>query len=305
MKEGHYRILRVEHGDRLMGETQESDSASRQPAGGARAAGGPVDQTSHCAALISAILSDDIGARYTAGESLRAMGREGATALVEAILEGKHDAADHVQLIDVLEDFGKLAVSPMMTAIRRLSRLSCAEDVHLLELFAGALVRVEGRKGAAQLIEQVKLLDAAAANQQKKKFAELCLAAEQRLHILLAEEGVREGLDDLLARLGEGKSRVPEDLIIALGNIGNKRALVPLLRLYNVENPVSDRGARLVKFGFKKIAQREKVTRDDAVFGTLADDEKITLDRLFPRSRTQADNNAQPRSPNGNGKTSA
>lgn len=288
-----------------MGETQESDSASRQAAGGTKAPGGMTDQPGRCATLIATILSDDIGARYVASEALRAMGREGATALIEAIFEKKHDAADCVQLIDVLEDFGKLAVKPIVTAIERLSRLSCAEDVYLLELLAGALVRLEGRKGAAQLIEQVRLLDAAAANQQKKKFAELCRAAEQRLHMLLAEEGVREGLDDLLALLGDGRCRVPEDLIIALGNIGDRRALMPLLRLYNVESLVSDRGARLVKYGFRKIAQREKITRDDAMFSSLAEEEKITLDRLLPRSRSQTANSTQQRSLNGNDKTGA
>ncbi|MDQ7780538.1 MAG: hypothetical protein RDV41_12655 [Planctomycetota bacterium] len=301
-----------------MGEPQEAEptSASSAPPKRGGANGDKANGAEGCAKqefgeLIAAVVSDDIGARYAAGEGLRAKGRDGAAAIVETVLNGKkYDFADRLELIDALEDFGKVAVKPIMGAIERLSRLASCEDVHLLELFAGALLRIEGRKGAAQLIEQVRLLDAAAANQQRKKLAEICHAAEQRLHMLLADEGVREGLDDLLKTLGEGRSRVQEDLLVALGHIGDKRTLVPLVRLYAVEQAVSEHGARLVKYSFRKIVLREKIGRDDAVFGLLTDTERPTLDRLYPRARQTGDNSQPHRDTQtggacqpGNGKT--
>ena len=71
----------------------------------------------------------------------------------------------------------------------------------------------------------------------------------------------------------------PED------QVGDRRALIPLVRLYDIDEHVTFSGAQFIKEAIREIARREHVTPDDRLFRDLAPAERAALDRVFPKAR--------------------
>ncbi len=71
--------------------------------------------------------------------------------------------------------------------------------------------------------------------------------------------------------------RMPSGLVV--------RALVSLVRLYDIEEHVSYSGAQFIKEAIREIARREKVSPEDRLFKELTVAEKAALDRVFPKSK--------------------
>ena len=102
---------------------------------------------------------------------------------------------------------------------------------------------------------------------------------------MLANLDSRAGLDDLLAMLNSGRHRVPDGVVRALEQIGDRRALAPLVRLFAIEETVTFSGAQLVKATIREIMRKEKVTSKDRVFRDLNPEERVLLEKLLPRAR--------------------
>src|SRR3989339_941720 len=105
--------------------------------------------------------------------------------------------------------------------------------------------------------------------------------ARMKIHCLLGEMNSTIGFDDLLALLGDGTKRVPGDIIETLAKIGNKNALVPLIRMYPVESEISELGARYIKETCRAIIRREKLSKSDLLFDKLTEPEKDTLNKIL------------------------
>jgi hypothetical protein len=87
--------------------------------------------------------------------------------------------------------------------------------------------------------------------------------------------------------LGDGYKRIREGVIDALAKIGDKRALVPLIRLYNLELDISYSGAKNIKHAFREIVRREKILPRDPVFEDITHQERLTLEKfLYPKLRS-------------------
>jgi hypothetical protein len=76
--------------------------------------------------------------------------------------------------------------------------------------------------------------------------------------------------------------------VAALERIGDRRALVPLIRLHAIEERVTFSGAQLVRTTFREIMRRERIAPNDRVFKDLNGEERILLEKLLPRARHQA-----------------
>jgi len=105
--------------------------------------------------------------------------------------------------------------------------------------------------------------------------------ARMKIHCLLGEMNSPVGLDDLLALLGDGTKRVPGDIIETLAKIGNRNALVPLVRMYPVESEISELGARYIKETCRAIIRREKLSKSDPLFDKLTEPEKDNLNKIL------------------------
>ena len=116
-----------------------------------------------------------------------------------------------------------------------------------------------------------------------------------KIHETLAEWADVSGLRDLMKLLGDGRSRVRSGVVASLSKIGDRNALVPLLRLHALEGPVSSSGEQEMKAAFREIVRREGVGRDDTLFARLKEEERATLERLYPsKLKTSNGNGSSP-----------
>ncbi|MBI4713534.1 MAG: hypothetical protein HY762_09605, partial [Planctomycetes bacterium] len=115
-------------------------------------------------------------------------------------------------------------------------------------------------------------------------------SARLTIHRLLGELGAPEGLDDLLLLLGDGTKRVHEDVLETIAKIGNRNALVPLIRLYSVEANISEYGTRHIKAACRDIMRREKIAPSDKLFQQLPQQEKEALKNILYRNRKNVGN---------------
>ena len=102
----------------------------------------------------------------------------------------------------------------------------------------------------------------------------------------MIEFGEKGGLDDLIEMLGDGRKRVRDGVVEAVTRIGDRRTLVPLVRLYDIDEHVTFSGAQFIKEAIREIARREHVTPEDKLFKDLAPAERAALDRVFPKSKS-------------------
>ena len=239
------------------------------------------------------LLSDDYVVRAASVGVLEKHGEEAAEAIVEALLK----KADHPHALsnysDALGEIGKPAINPLLRAIEGLVEYKQPVDVYVLESLVDLLGLLHDRRAAAPLLQQVGNLNRAIKRNHHQQLVHCCEAAKVRIHRHLVGFGEKGGLDDLLEMLGDGRRRVPDGVVDALARVGDKRALVPLVRLYGIEDPVSYSGAQYIKEAVREIARRENVTSEDRMFRKeLTADERTTVERLFPKTRNG----------NGNGK---
>ena len=85
--------------------------------------------------------------------------------------------------------------------------------------------------------------------------------------------------------LGDGRRRLRDGIIESVTRIGDRRCLVPLVRLYDIDEHVTYSGAQFIKEAIREIARRERVTPEDRLFKDLTPAERATLDRVFVKSR--------------------
>jgi hypothetical protein len=239
---------------------------------------------------IKDLLSDDYTVRAASVSVLEKYGEDAAEALVDILIR----KADHPHALsnysDALAEIGKPSLNVLLQALGHLGEVRRPEDVYLVESFIDLLGLIHDRRAVGPLLELLPKLDRAIRRNHNRQLVHCAEAAKVRIHRVLIELGEKKGLDDLLATLGDGRRRVREGVVDALARVGDRRALVPLVRLYDIEEHVSFSGAQFIKEAIREIARRERVSVDDRLFKDLTTPEQAARDKVFPRAR------------NGNGK---
>ncbi len=236
------------------------------------------------------LLSDDYSVRAASIDALEKFGERAAEALVDTLLRKAGHPHALANFSDALAEIGKPSLNVLLHGVNHLVELRRPEDVYLLENFIDLLGLLRDRRAIPALLEQLARLNRAVKRNGNARLVHCCEAARIRVHLLLIELGERRGLADLLRMLGDGRRRVRDGVVDALARAGDKRALAPLVRLYDIEEHVSFSGAQFIKEAIREIARRERVTPDDRAFRDLTPSERAVLDRLFPKAK------------NGNGK---
>lgn len=259
--------------------------------------------------LLSNIFSPDYETKETALSNLRKAAQPAAQCLVNILVKDPTDATATFQIIYALEEIGKTAIAPLLDALKQIEDFKKPADIARLANIAEALIRLNDKSAAGYLVQQINKVgqetkrilgqgnNSSAAKTSTgngrelnldtatRKKLELHQTAQLKIHSLLGEMGIKEGMNDLLFLLGNGRNRVHSDIIEALSKIGDKKSLVPLIRLYSIESNISELGARFIKFTFREIVRREKTSKTDPVFNRLSSEERENLDKLFPRQR--------------------
>ena len=281
-------------GDALMGESGEkrppprgidavAKAASIQSASPSAPAGPAAEKVRQA---IAAILSDDLDAYVEGLADLSARGEPAAAALVERILDPRLEPGQRGRLAGAIEAIGRSAATVLEHVLQSHGRIHTPHDVYLLETLAESLARIADRRAIPVLRGQVQRLDSALATRPGEELKSIAEGARGRLLTLLADLGDASVAEPLQRLLGDGRSRVEESVLQGLARVGDSRALKPLLRLFSVEQNVSDYGSRLIRTVFREIARRTRTERDACCFEGLPADERVLLDRMFPARRS-------------------
>jgi HEAT repeat protein len=231
------------------------------------------------------LLSDDFSVREASLSSLEKYGAVAAEAIVEALVKKPAEPHALTSFSDALAEIGKPSLNVILHALNHILEVKRCEEVYLIENFVDILSLLHDRRAAATLLEQLGKLNAAIKANHHAQLVHCCELAKVKIHRALVEFGERGGLEDLLVMLGDGRKRVRDGVVEAITRIGDRRALIPLVRLYDIDEHVTFSGAQFIKEAIREIARREHVTADDRMFKDLTFAERAALDRVFPKSK--------------------
>jgi hypothetical protein len=221
--------------------------------------------------------------------------------LVEMLIRNTTHDTVVFQVTYALEVIGKSAVPVLLEALVKIKEIKTPRDVAQMENISETLIRINDKSGAAVLSDYLRDIKARIDEINKNaihnnaqtprdecwwasdlgKKMEFYQMARMKIHCLLGEMDSAVGFDDLLALLGDGTKRVPGDIIATLAKIGNKQALIPLVRMYPVESEISELGARYIKDTCRAIIRREKISKSDPLFDKLTEPEKDNLGKIL------------------------
>ncbi len=231
------------------------------------------------------LLSDDYNVRAASVSELGKYGEDAAEAIVESLIRKSDHPHALANFSDALAYIGKPSLNVILHAFTHILEVKRSQDVYLLESFVELLGLLHDRRATGPLLEQLIKLNRAIRRNHDRQLVHCCEAAKVKIHRILIELGEKGGLSDLLDMLGDGRKRVRDGVVDGVTRIGDRRALVALVRLYDIEEHVSFSGAQFIKEAIREIARREKVSPDDRFFRELTVVEKSALDRVFPKSK--------------------
>ena len=234
---------------------------------------------------IKELLSDDYNVRAASVSELGKYGEDAAEAIVDTLLRKSDHPHALANFSDALAEIGKPSLNVLLHGLNHILEVKRAQDVYLLESFVELLGLLHDRRATASLHEQLGKLNRAVKRNHNKQLVHCCELAKVKIHRILIDLGSKAGLGDLLDMLGDGRRRVRDGVVDTITRIGDRRALVSLVRLYDIEEHVSYSGAQFIKEAIREIARREHVTPEDKLFRDLTPAERAALDRVFPKSK--------------------
>lgn len=237
------------------------------------------------AALVPRLFSDNLDARLQALDAIERTGEPAAVLLVETLLKSPPQSGRYPVLAEALERIGKPVVPLLLAGLGTLEMPRRADEVYLLEAVAEVLGHLADRRAVPALARMLSLLRAAARKPSDVFVASLSEAAKIRVHRALADLGSRDGADDLLEMVGDGRKRMREEVIELAARVGDRRFLPALLRAHEKSIPVSEWHARHTRWAFREIARRDHVERGDGVFAKLDAGEAALVEKLLPKAK--------------------
>jgi HEAT repeat protein len=259
----------------------ESGSAKSEPPGSRSSSSAALELRRH----IRDLTSENFEIRSESVSGLEKFGERGAEALVETLLKKTLRHGFLRGFEEAFEEIGKPCARVLLRGLTQIREIRRPGDVYLIELFVETLGILGERRAAPAIAAQLGKLNRRIRSNHHRLLTDICTAAKVRIHAVLANLDSRAGLEDLLATLGDGRHRVPDGVVRALEQIGDRRALAPLVRLYAIEENVTFSGAQLVKTTIREIMRKERVASKDKVFRDLNPEERALLDKLLPRAR--------------------
>lgn len=239
------------------------------------------DHQARLRTLIAEALSADYPARLQSAVRLGLEG-EGAAEELIRVLRKTNDETLFPIVTQILEAMGKEAHGPVLRALEFID-LKRPADVYLAECLLDVIATSDNGRAARAAALVIDRCAAAAAGQKDEELTPLLQHARIKAHGLLADLCDRSRLDDLIQMSeSEGPHLVPE-IIEALREIGDRRAMRPLLRSYRVQESLALQDD--IREAFLQVMRRENLSADDPFFQGFPEEEKASLQRMFPRIR--------------------
>ena len=264
-----------------MGSDQDSKSTGRAKSGDRI---DPV-RSGDLDAAIHDLFSEQYEVRVSAVSTLAKIGEKAAGPMIEVLLRRRAEPHALSNFSDALAEIGKPALPAIVAGLERITELKRPVDVYLLETLAEILGMLEDRRGIEALGKQLERLHDAIRTSSDPAVRECCEAARMRVRRVLFDLGDRGGAEELMSILGDGRKRLPSDMVGLLAKVGSKRALIPLARLHAIEETVSFSGAQFIREAIREIAQRERLRPEDPLFAQAGPAERALLERILPRGR--------------------
>lgn len=235
--------------------------------------------------LIKEVLSEDFKTSFTAITKLSAYGQEAAELLLDRLVLNPTDAEIYIKSSFVLKEIGRVCSVPLKKQIDKLGKIERMEDVICIQYIADLASQIQDKILIAPLIRLLERIDRHMMEVKDEEIKYACEDAKEEVHFALASLDSHEALNDLLSMVGTGK-RISIILVQSLAKIGDKRALVPLIKQYIGEKEISSYAENEIKKAFKQIINRCKVAITDSIFDELDDEEKVVLHKLFAKRKS-------------------
>jgi hypothetical protein len=233
------------------------------------------------------LLSSDYPDRLEAEGQLKQVGREAADAIIPMMIKAP-DLSAFPAFTHALEEIGKAAGEPACAALETLE-VRRERDVYLAECLIEVLRQIRDRRTAPVIARMIDKFNAVIERNGNSVLVSICQHARLKAHLVLGEFGDRSRVQDLMNQIERDRRLLHPSIIEVLAELGDKRALVPLLKIYASVDSLAiqeDAGEAI-----RDIIKREHVAPGDPVFDRLKKTERILLNRVFPG----------PRAANGNG----
>ena len=234
---------------------------------------------------IQNLLSDDFTSRGVSLEELETSGTKGAQEVIRTMWKKATDPHAMNRLCEALEEIGKPSLGYIVAALDQISDIRKPTDAYLVLNLIETLYRIEDPIASRPVSEQLTKFNAAIDRNHNNVLVDICEQAKVRIHTILAYWNYSEASDDLHLMLGDGRKRVRDGLVDVLGQFGDRRALLPLIRLYPIEQNVSMSGATTIRQSFREIIRRHEIVDSEPLFHELTHDERGTLEKLYPKMK--------------------
>jgi hypothetical protein len=206
--------------------------------------------------------------------------------VVDAAFLHRREGQNVSTLCALLEGFGRSSFSALCDGIGDIEVLHGPEDVYLLESLALVIGRLRDRRGVESLRAGLRRLRQTLRSSPPRLLRVCCEAAQVTLIRILCDLGDEaSGRADLLHLLGEGRHRVPPDVIELLARSAPPPALVPLARLHRLEAQVSLEGAHEIREAIRRIARRYGFESEAFAAEGAEEPERELLKRILARRR--------------------
>jgi hypothetical protein len=194
-------------------------------------------------------------------------GNDGVNALLCFLAEEGENHIVRNHAFDALQALGKVSLDPVLSYLHEFDRFSEATQVQIVKglvRLVGSIAPAEASQALNLLIKRLVAVQESGINRRSWHFIQ---QIKMEIHAVLASLGCRSALDDLIALLGSGEEPVFPMVIQSVGLIGDRRALIPLIRLHALEGGETWLCTEIRK-AFRKIIRRENV--DEAELRNLS-----------------------------------
>jgi hypothetical protein len=195
--------------------------------------------------------------RKLAGE----IGRSGDDAVVTLLRFLSAEGENHVvrnHAFDALKALGRGGLGPVLDHLKDFDDYENPTRVYIAKGLVRLVGEIDDERVRPALIGLMRKLIALQEKGATGRAWHFMQQIKMEIHAVLAGFGCRDMLDDLMVMLGAGEEMVFPVVIQSIGSIGDRRAILPLIRLHALEGEETWLSTEIRK-AFRKVVRREKI----------------------------------------------
>ncbi len=228
--------------------------------------------------LVDELVSEqDIMKQMNIENQLIAFGGQAAHVLIKKQFEDTKNVQLRIYARMIYEKLGLRIISAFKSLFESFDRF---DDIKQVVLLQDIITIVSFRQFASLEPSMLKLLNKMNKYIEKSKNKKIrrhgFVIIKSDIHNALARYGSFNAIDDLKQIFKDGTERQFIQLIEAIGLIGDKHFLIPLINQYHAYNDVKS-AKSTIKKAFKAIVKREGIKKNNPIFENLSEVQMNTL----------------------------